>query len=91
MHPHMDFACAMLAQQLDDWPARRPTHNRVIDEHNTLSFDDLRNNVEFELHPLLTEALVRLDKGATDVTVLDQGLGIGNAGCHGIANRGWRR
>ena len=61
----------------DDLARRRAAHDRVVDDHQPLARDRVRERVELQPHAVLAQRLVGLDERAPDVAVLDQAVANG--------------
>ena len=68
------LARAAVAQHLHDLARRRAAHDRVVDDHEPLARDHVRERVELEPHAVVAQRLVGLDERAPDVAVLDQAV-----------------
>src|ERR1700694_4802194 len=78
------------AQFLHDLAAGGGPHDRVVDEHDALSLEDIAERVELQLDADVPQALVRLDEGARDVAALDQPLAVRDNARLGEADSGRR-
>src|SRR5207249_1142625 len=85
---HMTFARPRLPQHLQQPPGRGRADDRVVDNDHSLTFEDLSQGVVLEVGALIADALVRHDKGAPDVAVLDDPFDERNTGLAGVANSG---
>ena len=83
----MYFGRAGIAQQLHDWAAGVAAHNAVIDQNYALALQIGSEWVVFQLHTGLAQIVIRLNKGAPDVAVLDQAFGKWNPTVQAVANR----
>ena len=68
----VDFERAGISEELDERAGSSAPHDRVVDHHDALPFEVLRQCVELELHALAPELLGRLDERPADVAVLDE-------------------
>src|SRR6185312_5256353 len=59
-----------------------------VDDDHALAAEDIAEGVEFEADAGFANALVGMDEGTADVTVLDEAFAIGNAGLAGVADGG---
>src|SRR5690606_11454794 len=53
--------------------------DRVVDEYHLPTLQRLGDGIEFEADPPVTHQLAGLDEGATDIAILDETVGIGDA------------
>ena len=83
---HVDFGRAGLAQQLDDSRRGGAAHDRVVDHGHAAPVEHRLERVVLEVRAEVADALVGLDEGAPHVAVLDQPLGVGQAGFVGVAD-----
>src|ERR1700694_924792 len=86
----MDGLSPGSAQFLHDLAAGGAAHDRVVDEHDALSLEDIAERVELQLDADVAQALVRLDEGARDVAALDQALAVRDTARLGEADGGGR-
>src|SRR5262245_43590998 len=68
----VDLLRARAAAHLDDLLARRPPHDRVVDEDDPLPLEDGPRGVELDADAEVADLLARLDEGAADVVVPDE-------------------
>ena len=66
---HVHLACARAPHHPNDLPARRPAHDRVVDEHDAPAFEDAAHRIELHPHAEVANRLLRLDERAADVVV----------------------
>ena len=52
-------------------------HDRVVDEHDALAFENAAHRVQLDAHAEVADRLLRLDEGAADVVVADEPIRIG--------------
>ena len=88
---HVHFLRAGLAQHLDDLRRGGAAHDGVVDDDDALALDHLLQRVELQVDALVAHALVGLDERAADVAVLDEALGVGDAGLVRVADGGGGR
>ncbi len=69
---HVHFARAGRANHLDDLPAGRAAHDRVVDEHDAASLQDALHRIQLHAHAEMADRLVRLDERPSDVVIADQ-------------------
>src|SRR5271168_4050031 len=69
---HVDFAGAGFADHAHDFAAGGAADDGIVDENNTLAFDEAADGVEFQLHAKIANGLRWLDKRAADVMIADQ-------------------
>ena len=72
--PHMDLQRTGLAQHPDQCALGVTPHDRVVDDDEALTADDLFERVELEPDAQLSNGLGRLDEGTAHVGVLHQTL-----------------
>ncbi len=75
-------------EHVDDLAGGVAAHDGVVDHDQPLAADDRRQRVELHADAHLAQLLVRLDEGAVDVAVLDEALGVRDAG--GARRSRWR-
>ena len=75
----MYFFCARFAQYLNEAPARRTPHDRIVYDDDALSVYFVFDRVEFDEYGIFPLFLRRCDKGSADVFVFDDTRRIGNA------------
>src|SRR2546430_3242670 len=78
------------AQFFHDLAAGSAAHDRIVDEDDAFSLEDLAKRVELQLDADVAQPLVGLDEGARDVAALDQALAVGDAARFGEADGGRR-
>src|SRR5205823_3934211 len=76
----MDLGGTGFTQHVDDARGRRPAHDAVVDQRDSLSAKHGRQWIEFEVDVRFTLLLPRLDERAADVAVLDQAFAVRQAG-----------
>src|SRR5271167_543669 len=69
---HVDFAGAGFADHAHDFAAGGAANDGIVDENDTLAFDEAADRIEFQLHAKIADSLRGLDKRATDVMITDQ-------------------
>ncbi|MPM63467.1 hypothetical protein SDC9_110347 [bioreactor metagenome] len=84
----MDLGRAGLAQHPDQRPLGVAAHDRVVDDDQALALDHVAQRVELQPDAELADGLGRLDERTSHVVVLDQALGVADAGFLGVADRG---
>src|SRR5580698_10275071 len=63
----MNFARTSLPQHRNNPAQCRPTYQRILDQHDPLALEQLRDRVKFYLDPEMANRRARLDKGPADV------------------------
>lgn len=84
----MDFPCACLAEHLNDFPAGRAAHQRVIHQNNTPAFNQIAHGIEFDLDAKVADGLRWFDKGTANVVVAHQSKPEVDARLRCVANSG---
>ena len=84
----MHFLGACFAQQADGASAGGAAHDGVIDQDNALVLDGGGDGVQLDAHAALALGLGGLDKGTSDILVLDKAHAVGDAALLGVAQRG---
>src|SRR4029450_4517405 len=69
---HVHFLCAGVAQHANDLATRRAAHDRIVDNHDALAFQDVALSVELDLHAEIANRLLRLDDAPANIVVADQ-------------------
>src|SRR5581483_8854731 len=86
--PHMNFARPRLSYDANDLGAGCPSNNGIIDQDDSLSFQQAADRVELQLHAEIAQGLAWLDEGTPHVMVPDEGHLHGDAGFLGEAGGG---
>src|SRR5437899_2222147 len=73
-HAEMHLRGTGLTDQLDQRPARGPTHDRVVHHHDPFPLEHAPHRVELDLHLGHAVRLRGMDEGAAHVMVTDQGM-----------------
>ena len=68
----MHFARAGRLDHLHDLAAGRPAHERIIEQHDPLAFQDAAYWIQLHLHAEVTDRLLRLNERPSDVVIADQ-------------------
>ena len=84
----MHFFRAGVANHAHDLPAGGAAHDRIVDQHHALAFEQRAHRIQLQLHAEVAHALAGLDEGAPDVVVADQGEAKRNAALGGVAHGG---
>ena len=74
----VDFLGASLTQHPHQGPLGVSTHDRVINHHQALAFNNLTHRVELEPNTQLAQGLGGLDEGAAHIGVFHNALGERN-------------
>ena len=68
----MDFFCSCATNHADDLAAGGAAHDRIIDQNNTLAFEQAAHRIQLELHAEVANGLLRLDESTADIVVADE-------------------
>ena len=81
------FGCPCITNECDESARGGAAHQRVINHDHALALEVFIQRVELHGHTFVAHRLRWLDKCATDITVFDQAVVIGNATDPREANR----
>jgi len=68
----MDFLCSGAADHANDFSTGCPADDGVVDEDDTLPFEQVADRVQLEADAEVADALLGLDEGTADVVVADE-------------------
>ena len=57
-------------------PARRATHNGIVDQNHALPFEQMAYRIELQLHAKIANRLRRFDKGPPHIMITNQRLPV---------------
>ena len=83
----MHFSRSGIAKGLNKLATGRATHDRIIDHHNAFAVEHIGKGIELHADAGFAHRLGGLNEGTTDVTVLDQTIGIGQSCGLGVTDR----
>src|SRR5262245_36345700 len=83
----MHFPRAGLAHHLHDLHRGRPTHDGIVDEHDSLAADNRAVGAVLEAHTELPDVVARLDEGTPHIVVADDAELVGDARLLGVTDR----
>ena len=84
----MHFLRPELLEHAHDFLRRRAAHNRVVDQDDALSGDEVPHRIELHLHAEIADGLLRLDEGPADVVIAHQSELERNPRLLRVADRG---
>src|SRR5664279_1698134 len=69
---HVHFLGAGVAHHSDDLPAGRATNYRIVDQHDSLTLDNMSHRIQLETYTEIADSLLRLDERAAHVVIANQ-------------------
>src|SRR5262249_29519702 len=85
-NPNVKFPGPSFTYHADDLSTGCAAHDRIVHEHDALTFHESANGIEFELHAEIPDRLRRLDEGTADGVIANQTHAERNAGFHRVTD-----
>src|SRR5690349_9215051 len=75
----MHLARSGAAYHAYDFAARGSAHDRIVNKHDALAFEQMADGIELQLHAEVANRLRRLNERAADIVIPDKSLPVRNA------------